>query len=180
MDTRPREAAPIDTDDDGPFVLSLERRRGRLAEALQVFGILLLLAALASIPLTVGGATWATRQAMRREFAPRGPACPVVAEISPAGRGARPPPPFVYRGVGFAYQIGDVTCEAVPEGWFTSKTYPVCDFDAPAGIVVTEGARRVTFEPGVGHGAVVTLRDGRISCTVTGGLTPRLGSSRPE
>jgi len=162
-----------------PFVLSLERRRGRLGEALQVFGVLLLLAALASIPLTVAGATWATRQAMRREFSPRGPACPAVAAISPAGRGAKPPPAFVFQGAGFAYQIGDVSCEAVPEGWFSAKTYPVCDFDAPAGIVVTQGARRAVFEPGVGHGAVVAIRHGRISCTVTGGLTPRLGSSRP-
>lgn len=178
MDARGPDALPT-AEADGPFVLSLEHPRGRLAEALQVAGVLLLLAALASIPLTVGLSTWGARQAMRREYAARGPACPMVAEISPAARGAKPPPPFVYQGVGFAYQIGDVSCEAVPEGWFSSKTYPVCDFDAPAAIAVTHGGRKVVFEPGVGHGATVTVRRGEVSCFVSGGLTPRLGWSRP-
>jgi hypothetical protein len=178
MDARRRDLQPTDAADT-PFVLSLERPRGRLAGAMQVFGVLLLLAALASIPLTVVISTWRDRQAMRREWASRGPACPVVTEVSLAARGAKPRKPFVYQGVGFAYQIGGAICDAIPESWFSSKTYPVCEFDAPAAIAVTRGARKVVFEPGVGHGATVTIRHGEVSCAVNGALTPRLESSRP-
>jgi hypothetical protein len=125
---------------------------------LQTLGIVLILLAVASIPTSIGYSTWSERQRMRDEWTAAGPACPVVASPSPANRGAKPPPPFVYKGVGFAYQIGDVNCVAAPEkGLFNSRTYPICQFDAPAAIAVTAGGRTVLFEPGVGHSATVTF-----------------------
>jgi hypothetical protein len=138
---------------------------------LQTFGIVLILLAVASIPITIGVSTWLDRQRMREEWTHVGPACPVVARPTPANRGAKPPGPFVYKGVGFAYQIGDVSCVAAPEkGLFNSRTYPICEFDAPAAIAVTVSGRTILFEPGVGHSATVTVRHGRVSCTVGGGL----------
>jgi hypothetical protein len=146
---------------------------------LQTLGIVLILLAVASIPTSIGYSTWSERQRMRDEWTAAGPACPVVARPSPANRGAKPPPPFVYKGVGFAYQIGDVNCVAAPEkGLFNSRTYPICQFDAPAAIAVTAGGRTVLFEPGVGHGATVAVREGHVSCVVDKGARfygPKVG-----
>lgn len=151
-----------------PIVLSHDRQRRGLIGKLHIVGILLLLATVASMPLMVGLGTWLTHQAMRKEWTMRGPACPIVPAISIAARGARPPPPFLYQGVAVAYQIGDVFCEAVPEGYFKRGYYPVCQFDAPAAVAVTTGGRTVIFEPGVGHPATVTIRHGQTSCVVGG------------
>jgi hypothetical protein len=151
-----------------PITLRSGGKRGRLIGRLQTAGILLLLLALASIPLQVGVSTWATHQSLKKEWTVEGPPCPVVAQISRAALGFKPPPPFVYQRVGFAYQIGDVSCEAVPEGFFSGATHPVCQFDAPAAIKVTTAGRTVIFEPGVGHRATVTVRDGKASCVIGG------------
>ncbi|HEY8003321.1 MAG TPA: hypothetical protein VIE16_03785 [Phenylobacterium sp.] len=134
---------------------------------LQTLAILLILAAVVAMPLTVGVSTWLDHQSLRREWTAQGPACPVVAEISAAARGAKPPKPFAYRGATFAYQIGDVECAAVPEkSLFDSSSYTVCQFDAAGAVQVTAAGRTVRFEPGVGHGATVTLRKGEVSCIV--------------
>jgi hypothetical protein len=154
-----------------PIGLRLDGRRRRLVGGLQTAGIVLLLLALASIPVQVGVSTWATHQAMKDEWAIRGPACPVVAQVSRAATGFRPPPPFVYQRVGFAYQIGDASCEAVPEGMFSGATHPVCQFDAPAAIKVTYAGRTTIFEPGVGHRATVSVRGGKVSCVMGGWFT---------
>jgi hypothetical protein len=138
---------------------------------LQTFGIVLILLAVASIPISTGYSTWAERQKMRKEWTAVGAACPIVATPSPANRGAKPPRPFVYKGVGFAYQIGDVSCVAAPEkGLFNSRTYPICQFDAPAAIAVTAGGHTILFEPGIGHSATVAVQRGRVTCVVGGGL----------
>jgi hypothetical protein len=150
-----------------PIDLRLDSRRRRIVGRLQTAGILLLFVALASIPLTVGVATWADHRSLRKEWTIAGPACPVVAQVSPAARGAKPPPPFTYRGARFAYQIGDVECAAVPEeNVFDSSHHTVCQFDAAGAVEVTSGGRTTIFEPGVGHGAMVTVRKGGVSCVV--------------
>ena len=142
----------------------------RLA-GLQVAGLLALLAAVASIPLTVIYSTWATHRGMIREWQTPGPACPVATTPSTATRGAKPPPPFVYKGVSFAYPIGNAVCAAVPvENVFSHATFPACNFNAPAAIEVTAGGRRVLFEPGIGRSATVTIRDGRIRCVMATGF----------
>jgi hypothetical protein len=143
------------------------RKRGPLFAKLQTAGIVILLVAIASIPISVGVGTWAARRASLRAWLAAGQACPIAVTPSPATRGAKPPPPFVYKGVGFAYQIGDVICEALPvEDIFSNATFPGCNFDAPAAVEVTMGGRKVLFEPGVGHSAIVTVRNGRASCTI--------------
>ena len=141
-------------------------RRARIIGALQTLGIIGVMLGVASIPVTVVVSTWLARRAMWAEWTASGPACPVVTQISIAGRGAKPPRPFVYQGVGFARQIGDADCVAVPQGVFQSRTFPVCAFDAPAAIEVTAGGRTTIFEPGVGHSATVMVRDGQPSCVV--------------
>jgi len=154
-----------------PIGLRLDSRRARLIAALQTLGVVLLLLAVAAIPIQIGLGAWITHQSLRTEWAIRGPACPVVPRISRAALGFRPPPPFVYQHVAFAYQIGDVSCEAVPEGLFNGRTHPVCQFDAPAAIQVIYAGRSTIFEPGVGHRATVTVRDGQVSCVIGGWFT---------
>jgi hypothetical protein len=146
--------------------------RARAFAKLQTVGLFVLLAAIASIPISEGYAAWATNRSLRKEWIATGRNCPVVAALSPASRGARPPAPFVYKGVGFAFQIGDVACAPVPEkSLFTRKTFPVCQFDAPGGIAVTASGHTTYFEPGVGHGATVTVHEGQPpTCVVLAGM----------
>ena len=170
MRFRKAAATPVPTPEGLALPITLSHDRGRrgLIGKLQMVGLLLLLATVASIPLMVGLGTWLTHQAMRKEWTMKGAACPIVPAISIAAQGAKPPPPFVFQGVAYAFQIGDVFCEAVPEGYFKRGTYPVCQFDAPAAVEVTTGGRKVIFEPGVGHHATVTVRHGQTSCVVGG------------
>ena len=134
---------------------------------LQTLGIVVVLLAVASIPITVGYSTWRTHRSLRAEWSAAGPACPLVPEPSVAARGAKPPAPFTYRGAHFAYQIGDVECAAVPEkSLFDSAHYTVCQFDAPGAVAVTTAGRTATFEPGIGRGAMVTVRKGQVSCAL--------------
>jgi hypothetical protein len=151
-----------------PIAIWLGGKRRTLIGRLQLVGVLLLLGAVASIPLAEGVGAWLGHQALRKEWAIPGPACPQVAKISIAAMGAKPPPPFVYQNVAIAYQIGDVFCAAVPEGYFTKASYPVCQFDHPSAIQVTSRGRTVIFEPGIGHRATVTVRGGRPSCVMGG------------
>jgi hypothetical protein len=168
MDAPPRDETAPGVALSTPALSRLIRKPRGLMAWLQTAGIVLLLLGLASIPLMIGFSTWYTRQAMRKEWTAHGPACPVVPQVSRAALGPKPPRPFVYQGVGFAYQIGDVSCVALPRGYLKKGVYPVCEFDAPAGIAVRVGGRTTFFEPGVGHGATVTIRDGQVSCIVTG------------
>jgi len=146
-------------------------KHARMRARLQAAGLIALVAAAASIPVSEGYTAWATHRALRLEWLVNGPNCPVVTALSPAARGAKPPAPFVYKDVGFVYQIGDVTCAAVPErSLFSHATFPVCQFDAPAGVAVTVAGRTTVFEPGVGHGATVSVDHGRIACVTSRGM----------
>jgi hypothetical protein len=137
---------------------------------LQTFAMVAILLLVVSMPLAVGYATWRDHQSVREEWAVAGPACPVVASLSLAVRGGKPPAPFSYRGAAFAYQIGDVECVAAPEkSLFDSSSYTICQFDAPAAVEVKAGGRTALFEPGLGHGATVTIRKGQISCVIDQG-----------
>ena len=146
--------------------------RAKRIRRLQDLGLIALLLAIASIPLSEGFKAFATNRGLRKEWIAEGKACPVVAAISQAARGAKPPKPFTYKGVGFAFQIGDVACAAAPEkSLFTKVTFPVCQFDAPGGIAVTVGGRTTYFEPGVGHGATVMVHAGQPpSCVMLAGV----------
>jgi hypothetical protein len=137
-------------------------KREKLFRRLQDLGIIALLLAIASIPLAEGYTAWSANRGLRKEWMASGRACPVVTALSYAARGAKPPRPFVYKGVGFAFQIGDVACAPVPEtSLFTNVTFPVCQFDAPAGLAVTVGDHTTYFEPGIGRGATVMVHAGQ-------------------
>jgi hypothetical protein len=157
--------SPLDAD---RFALPIGLSRKRpLFVWLQTAGIVVLLAAVAAIPLSLAYATWRDHRHLRDEWTAVGPACASVAQLSIAVRGAKPPPPFTYRGTRFSYQIGDVECAAVPEANpFDSSHYTACQFDAAGAVEVTSGGRTTLFESGVGHGAMVTVRRGKASCVI--------------
>jgi hypothetical protein len=173
-------SAPPDPDAQA-FTLPLPLRTGGTREAIasgfELVGVVVFLVAIVGVTATVGPSKLTDLGAMRRDWTIEGPACPIVPAISNAGRGAKPPAPFTYQGVRFAYQIADASCEAVPEGYLTSRTYPVCQFDAPGAVAVTTAGRTVIFEPGVGRRATVTVRDGRATCVEGGWFRP--GPSPP-
>jgi len=151
-----------------PIRVSAPQGRWR-TDLLPTICIVAVLVAVACMPFAIAAATWADHLSLRKEWTIAGPACPVVAKVSIAARGARPPPPFTYKGTRFAFQIGSAFCEAVPdEGLFPQTTHAVCQFSAPGAVEVTAGGRTVTFEPGVGHPTTVTVRGGRPTCVVGG------------
>jgi hypothetical protein len=160
-----------------PIPLGSGGAREAIAIGFELAGVVVFMVAIFGVLVTVGPSKWTDLATMRRDWTIEGPACPIVPAVSKAGRGARPPPPFTYQGVRFAYQIADASCEAVPEGYLTSRSYPVCQFDAPGAVAVTTGGRTVIFEPGVGRRATVTVRDGRATCVEGGWFRP--GPSPP-
>lgn len=159
-------------------IAPLSRRRRALMARLQMAAILLILLGVVSIPATVVINTWLTHRSLIREWQAKGPACPVLPTLPIALMGGKPPKPFSYRGARFAHQIGDVECAAVPvENPFSQAHYTVCQFDAPAAIAVEAYGRHVLFAPGIGRGAMVTVRDGQVRCALSHPLTVgRLGN----
>jgi hypothetical protein len=145
------------------------RRRRWSSELLPMVCILAVCGAFVMMPIAIAVATWRDHLSLRAEWDIRGPACPEVTKLSIFAIGARPPPPFTYKGTHFAAQVGDVFCEAVPdEGWFPQTTHAVCQFSHPAGIEVTTSRRHVIFEPGMGRRATVSVRNGRPQCVMAG------------
>lgn len=142
------------------------RQRLRHSSWWQTSGIVVVMLAVASIPLTVAYGGLADRQLLKTEWAIEGPACP--APVQPM-RFNRKPLEFSYQGIHFTRQYGAVYCVPVPDrGIFSKANHPVCQFSSPAAVTVTTGGRTVLYEPGIGQRATVTIRDGRSTCVVGG------------
>jgi hypothetical protein len=142
------------------------RQRLRHSGGWHTAGIVILMLAVASIPLTIAYGGLADRQAMKREWAIDGPACPVAAGPSPF---RKPPHAFSYQGVRFTRQYGAVSCVVIPDGGIFSKAHhAVCQFSGPARISAATAGRTFAYEPGIGHRATVIIRDGKPTCVVGG------------
>ena len=153
------------------FVKPITVRKARgagIVSGMQALGALTFVVIAALLPFATIFATWAERQSLRTSVLAPGPACPRVEQLSIAARGAKPPKPFDYKGSHFAFQIGDVSCDAAPLHWFGKQTFAACHFDAPGGIEITTGGRTTIFEPGVGHSATVAVRPEGTTCTIGG------------
>ena len=150
---------------DGYMPISL-RQRLRHSSWWHTLGIVALMLAFASIPLTVAYGALADHQALKQEGAIPGPPCPAPAEPM---RFNRKPLEFDYRGVHFTRRYGGVNCVVVPDGGIFSKGgHTACQFSSPAQVTVTMGGRTILYEPGIGHPATVTLRGGQPTCVVGG------------
>jgi hypothetical protein len=142
------------------------RQRLQPARWWQTTGIVALMAAVASIPLMIGAGAVLDRQAMKREWAITGPACPVATGPSVFHR---PPKAFNYQGILFTRQYGNVNCVVVPDaGPFSSARHPVCQFSGPARITVAIADRSYAYDPDIGRKATVSIRHGEPSCVVGG------------
>lgn len=162
-----RNEVPDHQDFVTPIIVRKGGRPG-LVSGLQVIGVITFMGIAALLPFATAFATWASRQTLRTAALAPGPACPRVAKLSIAAMGAKPPKPFDYKGSHFAFQIGDVSCDAAPLHWFGKQTFAACHFDAPGGIEVTTGGKTTIFEPGVGHSATVAVRPQGTTCTIGG------------
>jgi hypothetical protein len=150
---------------DGHMPISL-RQRLRHSSWWQTLGIVVLMMAVASIPLTVAYGGLADRQALKTEWAITGPACPVASGPS---RYLKAPKAFSYQGVRFTRQYGNVSCVVVPDaGPFSKAHHPVCQFSGPARVTVAIGERTFAYEPDVGRRATVAIRAGQPSCVIGG------------
>ena len=130
------------------------------------FGIVVLLLAVASIPLAIVYGTLADHHALKAEWAIGGPACPTPA--API-RFHRAPRVFSYGGATFSRRYGNAYCIVAPDGNVLSRAgHTVCQFSSPGAVTVTTGGRSVLYEPGIGHAATVSIRGGRSSCVVGG------------
>ncbi len=143
-----------------------ERQRLRHSGGWETLGITVLMLAAASIPLTVAYDTLADHHALKTEWAIDGPACEAPAEPI---RFHRAPRVFTYRGIDFKRYYGNVNGIVAPEGNILSNAgHTVCQFSSPGAVSVTTGGRTVTYEPGFGYPATVSIRNGEASCVVGG------------
>lgn len=134
-------------------------------------GMLLLLIAIPAIDVY---RTWAGARAEKRQWAIKGPACPVVDEPQLSVVGHKPPKTFTYNKISFTRHLGDVSCSAFREdGFMSAENYSVCQFSGPGAVTVQTPARKVTFQPGPGRRTTVTVRKGEVSCVVAGWFARR-------
>src|ERR1700754_825195 len=96
---------------DGYMPISL-RQRLRHSSGWQTLGIVMLMLAVASIPLTVAYGALADHQSLKQEWPPPAPPCLPPAEPM---RFTRKPLAFNYRGVRFTRRYGGVYCVVVPD-----------------------------------------------------------------
>lgn len=142
------------------------RRRDILLQHAGLGGILALLVAVPTIDVY---RTWAGMRAEKAAWAVRGPACPVVGAADPRVVGHKDPKTFVYNRIAFTRHLGDVSCAAFrEEGFMNPDSYSVCQFSGPGAVTVAAGPRKITFQPGPGRRATVTVRGGQPSCVVGG------------
>lgn len=142
------------------------RQRLRHSSWWQTLGIVVLMMAVASIPLTVAYGGLADRQALKSEWAITGPPCPLATGPSLYRKA---PKAFSYQGVRFTRQYGNVSCVVVPDaGPFSKAHHPVCQFSGPARVTATTGGRTYVYEPDIGRRATVSIRDGKPSCVIGG------------
>jgi hypothetical protein len=150
---------------DGYVPISL-RQRLRHSSWWQTLGIVVLMMAVASIPLTVAWGGLADRQSLKAEWAIAGPPCPLATGPSLY---RKPPKAFSYQGVRFTRQYGNVSCVVVPDaGPFSKAHHAVCQFSGPARLTATTGGHTYTYEPDIGRRATISIRDGMPSCVIGG------------
>jgi hypothetical protein len=125
----------------------------------------------ASIPAWTAYNWWAFRHELRRDWIIAGPPCPPATHSWGEIALSRQPRVVDYGGMHIAHLFGGADCSPVPEDYFSSKAYSVCQFTAPVMLAVTAAGRTTLFEPGYGRRATVTLRHGSLTCVLGGWFT---------
>ena len=145
--------------------------RSRWRDGVQSLGLAGLLLMLMAIPAYIVIETWIGEQAMQKAWT-TGPPCPVVARPAWIVVGSKPPKAFEYGGIGFARHFGHVSCVGWREGgMFDPDVYRVCQFNAPGAVTVAFGRQTISYQPGVGRRATVSVRRGQPSCVMGGWFT---------
>jgi len=117
-------------------------------------------------------AFWSRDHALRTAWDIQGPPCAQATHAWRELASFRQPRRFDYRPMHLEHLFGGADCAEVPDGPFlTRRAYQVCQFTAPGLVAVTTGGRTVTFEPGYGRRATVSLRRGRLTCVIGGWFT---------
>jgi hypothetical protein len=124
------------------------------------------------VPAWGAYAFWSHDHALRTDWDIKGPPCPIAMHSWREIAFSRQPHQFEYKPMRLAHLFGGANCAEVPNGGFlTRRAYQVCQFTEPALLAVSTGGRTVTFEPGYGRRATVSLRDGKLACVLGGWFT---------
>jgi len=146
-------------------VLARKPRRGATATLSLASAILLALA----VPTWAAWSFWSRDHEMRTAWNISGPPCPAATHSWRDVALSRRAHEFDYKPMHLAHLFGGADCAAVPEGGlFSKRAYQVCQFTAPAMLLVTAGQRTWAFEPGYGRPATVRLKDGEVRCVLGG------------
>lgn len=141
---------------------------------LQHLGLAGLMLLLVSVPAIDVYRTWVGTRAEKRLWNIDGPPCPVVAEPQGEVVGHKPPRTFVYNRIAFTRHLGDASCAAFREDGFLARdNYSVCQFSGPGAVTVETAGRKVSFQPGAGRRATVTVRRGEATCVMAGWFARR-------
>jgi len=143
-------------------------RRDRAAGLLHTAGILGVIVIAGAVPALTIHETWSAARAEKAAWdGIAGPACPVLQGPPPWTTTARPRPPrtFSYGEATFTRQHGHASCAGFRRD---GAVYRICQFNAPAVLIVTTPRGTAAYRPGSARAATVTIRDGRASCVLGG------------
>jgi hypothetical protein len=149
-------------------------RKARLADRLQLAGMLGVLALVASVPLVDIYRTWLSARNEKAAWdGITGPACPTMdaPPLRPPGSRMRSPMIFTYGDVRISRQHGHASCAGFRESASLTdepRVYRICQFNAPSVLTVTTARGTTIFRPGPVRRATVTVRDGVATCVLGG------------
>ena len=151
--------------------------------AAPIWAVALIIGALVTLTIVGGlmGYDWFTRQSqavaqsrtLTAAFDIRGAPCPTLAHADYLAQGLQPRTTFEFQNVKFGRRFGHADCAVVAyRDASGAGGHPVCQFTAPALLVITTGGVESYFAPGVGVPATVSVENGQARCVLAVRLSP--------
>lgn len=95
-----------------------------------------------------------------------GPPCPTITAAYYKTLGVEPIP-FSFEGMSGERAHGDVKCQEIDyDGARKTKPFPVCEFQPPFALRISQPGGDVYFEPGVAKPATLSMPDGKLRCVL--------------
>jgi len=109
----------------------------------------------------------AESRSLTAAFDIKGAPCPTLTPAAYAAQGAKPRMIFEFQKVQFARRFGHADCAVVAyRDAAGTGGHPVCQFTAPALLVITVGGLESYFAPDIGVPATVSVKHGRPRCVL--------------
>ncbi len=155
--------------------------------AAPIWAVALVIGALVTLTIVGGllGYDWFTRQSqavaqsrvLTAAYDIRGAPCPALTHADYLAQGLQPRTWFEFEKVKFGRRFGHADCAVVAfRDASGAGGHPVCQFTAPALLVVTTAAGVDSyFAPGVGAPATVSVENGQPRCVLAVRLSSEFG-----